>query len=65
MLSGLTGRLQIGRRVLTNEYGEKRAVDGISFAVRPDVVTGFLGPNGSGQSTTMRLSGGITVCDPL
>jgi ABC-2 type transport system ATP-binding protein len=45
--------------VLTKDYGEKRAVDGISFAVRPGVVTGFLGPNGSGKSTTMRLIVGL------
>ncbi len=40
---------------LTKDYGKKRAVDGLTFAVRPGVVTGFLGPNGSGKSTTMRL----------
>ena len=40
---------------LTKDYGDKRAVDGLSFTVRPGVVTGFLGPNGSGKSTTMRL----------
>jgi ABC-2 type transport system ATP-binding protein len=34
-------------------------VDGISFAVRPGIVTGFLGPNGSGKSTTMRLILGL------
>src|SRR5436853_1228897 len=45
--------------VLTKDYGEKRAVDGISFAVRPGIVTGFLGPNGSGKSTTMRLILGL------
>src|SRR5438477_6946062 len=44
---------------LTKNYGEKRAVDGISFAVRPGIVTGFLGPNGSGKSTTMRLILGL------
>jgi ABC-2 type transport system ATP-binding protein len=44
---------------LTKDYGEKRAVNGISFAVRPGVVTGFLGPNGSGKSTTMRLILGL------
>ena len=44
---------------LTKDYGEKRAVDGISFTVRPGVVTGFLGPNGSGKSTTMRLALGL------
>ena len=40
---------------LTKDYGDKRAVDGLSFTVRPGIVTGFLGPNGSGKSTTMRL----------
>jgi ABC-2 type transport system ATP-binding protein len=44
---------------LMKEYGEKRAVDGISFIVRPGIVTGFLGPNGSGKSTTMRLILGL------
>ncbi|HET7046014.1 MAG TPA: ATP-binding cassette domain-containing protein [Gaiellaceae bacterium] len=44
---------------LTKEYGDKRAVDGISFVVRPGIVTGFLGPNGSGKSTTMRLILGL------
>ncbi len=44
---------------LTKDYGEKRAVDGLSFTVKPGVVTGFLGPNGSGKSTTMRLILGL------
>ncbi len=44
---------------LTKDYGEKRAVDGLSFTVQPGVVTGFLGPNGSGKSTTMRLILGL------
>ncbi len=54
---------------LVKDYGEKRAVDGLTFSVQPGVVTGFLGPNGSGKSTTMRLilgldaatSGDVTV----
>ena len=49
----------IKAEALTKDYGEKRAVDGISFAVRPGIVTGFLGPNGSGKSTTMRLIVGL------
>jgi ABC-2 type transport system ATP-binding protein len=40
---------------LTKDYGKKRAVDGLTFSVKPGIVTGFLGPNGSGKSTTMRL----------
>ncbi len=49
----------IEARGLTKDYGEKRAVDGLSFTVEPGVVTGFLGPNGSGKSTTMRLILGL------
>jgi ABC-2 type transport system ATP-binding protein len=49
----------IEARGLTKDYGEKRAVDGLTFSVRPGVVTGFLGPNGSGKSTTMRLILGL------
>ena len=44
---------------LTKDYGEKRAVDGLTFSVEPGIVTGFLGPNGSGKSTTMRLILGL------
>jgi ABC-2 type transport system ATP-binding protein len=44
---------------LTKRYGEKTAVDGLTFSVRPGVITGFLGPNGSGKSTTMRLILGL------
>jgi ABC-2 type transport system ATP-binding protein len=44
---------------LTKDYGEKRAVDGLTFTVKPGLVTGFLGPNGSGKSTTMRLILGL------
>ena len=40
---------------LAKRYGDKTAVDDLSFEVRPGVVTGFLGPNGAGKSTTMRL----------
>lgn len=49
----------IEARGLTKDYGEKRAVDGLTFTVEPGVVTGFLGPNGSGKSTTMRLILGL------
>ena len=44
---------------LTKRYGKKTAVDGLTFAVKPGMVTGFLGPNGSGKSTTMRLILGL------
>ncbi|WP_354215040.1 ATP-binding cassette domain-containing protein [Arthrobacter sp. UYCo732] len=44
---------------LTKRYGQRTAVNGISFTVRPGQVTGFLGPNGAGKSTTMRMIVGL------
>jgi ABC-2 type transport system ATP-binding protein len=44
---------------LGKSYGSTRAVDSLSFELRPGVVTGFLGPNGAGKSTTMRLMLGL------
>ena len=44
---------------LTKNYGDKRAVEDLSFTVRPGTVTGFLGPNGAGKSTTMRMIVGL------
>ncbi|MFI1583659.1 ABC transporter ATP-binding protein [Embleya sp. NPDC020630] len=49
----------IEARGLTKRYGTKRAVDQLSFQVRPGSVTGFLGPNGAGKSTTMRMILGL------
>jgi ABC-2 type transport system ATP-binding protein len=54
-----TFKRMIEARGLTKDYGDKRAVDGLSFTVQPGIVTGFLGPNGSGKSTTMRLILGL------
>jgi ABC-2 type transport system ATP-binding protein len=44
---------------LVKRYGDKTAVNGLSFTVRPGVVTGFLGPNGAGKSTTIRAIVGL------
>jgi len=44
---------------LVKRYGDKVAVDDVSFRVPPGVVTGFLGPNGAGTSTTMRMIIGL------
>ncbi|HET6505387.1 MAG TPA: ATP-binding cassette domain-containing protein [Baekduia sp.] len=44
---------------VTKRYGEKVAVDDLSFVVQPGIVTGFLGPNGAGKSTTMRMMLGL------
>lgn len=44
---------------VTKRYGNKVAVDNMSFKIRPGVVTGFLGPNGAGKSTVMRMIMGL------
>jgi ABC-2 type transport system ATP-binding protein len=51
--------LVIEARALTKRYGDKAAVEGLSFTVQPGIVTGFLGPNGAGKSTTMRMILGL------
>jgi len=55
---------------LSKRYGDKLAVDSLSFTVAPGEVLGFLGANGAGKSTTMRMiagfiapsAGQVTVC---
>jgi ABC-2 type transport system ATP-binding protein len=49
----------IEARGLTKRYGDKVAVDDLTFTVEPGRVTGFLGPNGAGKSTTMRMILGL------
>jgi ABC-2 type transport system ATP-binding protein len=49
----------IEARGLTKRFGDKLAVDGLSFSVEPGRITGFLGPNGAGKTTTMRLILGL------
>ena len=44
---------------VSKRYGQRLAVDDLTFSVKPGVVTGFLGPNGAGKSTTMRLILGL------
>jgi ABC-2 type transport system ATP-binding protein len=55
----MEGNAMIEVQNLSKRYGEKVAVDGLSFVVRPGIVTGFLGPNGAGKSTTMRMIAGL------
>jgi ABC-2 type transport system ATP-binding protein len=50
-------------RGLTKRYGSTVAVDRLSFDVAPGAVTGFLGLNGSGKSTTMRMILGLDSPD--
>ena len=54
-----SGGQKIEARHLTKRYGSTLAVDDLSFDVNPGIVTGFIGPNGSGKTTTMRLILGL------
>lgn len=44
---------------VTKKYGYFKAVDDVSFFVKPGEVVGYLGPNGAGKSTTIKMLGGI------
>jgi ABC-2 type transport system ATP-binding protein len=48
---------------LTKRYGDKIAVDNLTFGIEPGKVTGFLGPNGAGKTTTMRCILGLDYAD--
>ena len=48
---------------LHKRYGTTVALDGCSFDVRPGCIVGFLGPNGSGKTTTMRSIFGLVRLD--
>ena len=44
---------------LTKRFGDRTAVDGLTFSVPRGVVTGFLGSDASGKTTTMRMILGL------
>ena len=48
---------------LTKHYGDRTAVDDLTFTIAAGRVTGFVGPNGAGKSTTMRMMVGLTQPD--
>ncbi|NBO66602.1 MAG: ATP-binding cassette domain-containing protein, partial [Acidobacteria bacterium] len=45
------------------QYGEQKAVNGVSFTVNKGEIVGFLGPNGAGKSTTMKIITGYLQAD--
>lgn len=53
----------ISVRGLTKRYGDKTVVDDVSLTVEKGEIAGFLGPNGSGKTTTIRLMCGLLTAD--
>jgi ABC-2 type transport system ATP-binding protein len=51
-------RIQVDH--LTKRYGAVTAVDDLSFSLQPGTITGFVGVNGAGKSTTLRMLLGLT-----
>ncbi len=48
---------------LRKAYGTTQALDGVSLSVRPGEMVGFVGSNGAGKSTTMRIAMGLLAAD--
>jgi ABC-2 type transport system ATP-binding protein len=44
---------------LTRDFGEERAVDGLTFQVAPGELFGIVGPDGAGKTTTLRMLAGV------
>lgn len=57
----MTAELAVSSTGLTKRFGSRAAVDGIDLAVPAGAVYGFLGPNGSGKTTTIRMLLGLVM----
>jgi len=51
--------MSIEVKQLSKYYGAQKALDEVSFEVKPGEILGFLGPNGAGKSTTMKIIAGL------
>ncbi len=58
-MSNLENNALIETERLTKRFGQKIAVDEVSFAVYPGEIFGFLGPNGAGKTTTIKMIVGL------
>ena len=59
MLHSVSTDLALTATDLVKDFGDKRAVDGVSLAVPAGAIYGILGPNGAGKTTTLRMLLGI------
>lgn len=62
-MSGVDASLAIDVRGLTKRYGGRAVVDHLSMQVRRGEIYGFLGPNGSGKTTSIRMMCGLLTPD--
>ena len=59
----MNGELVIDVRELNKRFGRKHVVRNVSLQVRRGEIFGFLGPNGSGKTTTIRMVCGLLTPD--
>jgi len=63
MTSPNTSGFAIDVRGLTKRYGKRTVVDNVDLQIAPGRICGFLGPNGSGKTTTLRMICGLLTPD--